>query len=173
MDRLRDILRQALPQLAKLLAIPSPATPANEARPKAETLIAGIASALEKARRQAELMSLESNEPRLRESISSGDLEAMLSGAERMSALATWLASDSGWQEWQQMPPEAQAAESELRNAIARRIEHAAPHEDARDADANLSQAFARWTETIQQLSLEGGRISRISQMTAEARHLG
>jgi len=172
-DRLRDILRQALAQLARLLAIPSPATPANEARPKAEPLIAGIASALEKGRRQAELMSLETNEPRLRDSISSGALEAMLLGAERILALATWLASDSGLQEWQQMPLEAQAAESALRDAIARRVEHAAPHEGARDADANLSQAFARLTETIQRLSLEGGRISRISQMTAEARHLG
>ena len=173
MDRLRDLLRQALPQLARLLVIPSPGTPVTEARPRAVALIAEISRELEKARRQAEVMSLEINEPRLRESISSNDLETMLSRAEHLFALATALTSDSAWQEWQQMPPEAQAAESVLRNAIARRVEHAAAHEGARDADANLSLAFARWTGTIQRLSLEGSRIARISQMAAEARHLG
>ena len=118
-------------------------------------------------------MSLEINEPRLRESISSGDLETRLSRAEHLFALATWLTSGSAWQEWQQMPPEAQAAESALRNAIARRVEQAAAHEGARDADASLSLVFAQWIGTIQRLSLEGSRIERISQMAAEARRFG
>jgi uncharacterized membrane protein YccC len=173
LDRLRDILRQALPQVARLLFIPGPGTPVNEARQKANALIAEISRELEKARREAEVMSLEINEPRPPERISSGDLETMLSRAEHVLALATSLNSDSAWQEWQEMPPGAQAAESILRNAIARRVEHAAAHEGAKDADANLSLAFARWTETVQQMSLRGSRIALISQITAEARRLG
>ena len=52
MDRLRDLLRQALPQLARLLAIPSPGTPVTEARPRAVALIAEVSRELEKARRR-------------------------------------------------------------------------------------------------------------------------
>ena len=84
MDRLRDLLRQALAQLARLLVIPSPGTPVTEARPRAVALIAEVSRELEKARRQAEVMSLEINEPRLRESISSNDLETRLSRAEHL-----------------------------------------------------------------------------------------
>lgn len=173
MDRLRDILRQALRQLARLVVIPSPGTPVNEARPKAETLIVEISRELEKARRVAEVMSLEINEPRLRESVSSSHLETMLSRAEHALALATSLASDSAWQEWQRLPPEAQEAESELRNAVARRFERAANGDAIEEAEANVSTAFARWTETIRRLRLEGSRIALISQIMAEAQRFG
>ena len=146
--------------------------PVNEARPKAEALIAEISRELEKARHQAEVMSLEFNEPQSRESISSGDLETMLSHAKHILTLATSLTSDSAWQEWQQMPPEAQAAESGLRNAVAKRLERAAAHEIASEADANLSLAFDRWNETIQRLSLGGGRVASIGQIAGEIRRV-
>src|SRR5213592_4462099 len=51
-DRLRDALRQALQQLARLLEIPSPETPVKETKPKAEVLIAEISRELEQAHRQ-------------------------------------------------------------------------------------------------------------------------
>jgi uncharacterized membrane protein YccC len=172
-DRLRDILRRALPQLAKLLVIPGPGTPVKEVRPKAEALIPEISRELEQARREAEVTSFEINEPRLRESVSSVHLETILSRAEHMLALATSLTGDSAWQEWEQLPPDAQEAESELRNAVAKRLERAANGDGAGDADAHLSLAFARWTETIQRLSLEGSRIALVSQIATEAQHLG
>ena len=132
MDRLRDILRQSLRQLATLLVIPAAETPVKQAKPKAETLIAGISGELHRARHEAELTSFETGEPQTRESVSSGDLETILSHAEHMLALATSLTSDSTWQEWQQMPAHAQATESALRNAVARRVERAADGDDAK-----------------------------------------
>jgi uncharacterized membrane protein YccC len=172
-DRLRDLLRQALPKLAKLLVIPSPGTPVKEAKPKAEAFIAEISRELEQARREAELTGFEIDEPRPGGSVSSGHLETILPRVEHVSALATSLTSDSAWQEWQQMPSDAQAAESELRNAVARRFERAANGERAGDADADLPLAFARWTETTQRLSLEGSRITLVSQIATEAQYLG
>ncbi|MDB6020396.1 MAG: putative rane protein, partial [Pedosphaera sp.] len=173
MDRLREILREALGQLARLLVIPSPGTSVNVARPKAEALIAEISRELEKARRQAELTSFEPDEPRPRESVSSALLETILSRAEHVLTLATSLNSDSGWQEWHRLPPEAQAAESELRNAVARQFKRAANGDGATDAGTNLPIAFARWEETVQRMSLAGSRITRVSQIAAEAQHLG
>jgi uncharacterized membrane protein YccC len=172
-DRLRDTLREVLQQLAKLLVIPSPQTPVKEAKAKAEAFITEISRELEQARREAELTSFEIDEPRTREGVSLGSLETILSRAERVLALATSLTSDSAWQEWQQLPPEAQAAETELRNAVARRVERAVNGDSVVDADANLSIAVARWTETIHRLSPEGGRIALVSQIAAEAQHLG
>jgi uncharacterized membrane protein YccC len=169
-DRLRDLLRQAIPQLARLLVIPSPGTSAPQARPKADVLIAGISMGLDKARRQAEVTSLETHEPRVGESDAPSHLSTLLSQAEQMLALATSLNSDSAWQEWQRLPPEAQAAESELRNAIARRVERKATHESAGNSDENLSLAFVHWTEMVQRMLLEGNRIALISRAAAEAR---
>ena len=71
------------------------------------------------------------------------------------------------------MPPDGQQAESELRNAVARRLESAADGPGTREADVNLSTALARWTEKIQQLSLEGTRIAVVSQVAAVAQQLG
>ena len=172
-DRFRDILRRALPQLARLLLIPSPGTRVNEAKPEAEALIAEISRELEQAQREAEVASFEIDEPRPRESVSPAYLKTILSRAEHVLTLATSLTSDSAWQQWQQLPRDAQEAESELRNAIARRVEHAANGGSAEDADAQLSTAFARWTEMIQRLPSSGSRIALVSQIAAEAQHLG
>ena len=123
--------------------------------------------------RAAEEARFEVNEPRLDEGVSPGYLETILSRAEHVSALAASLTSDSAWQEWERLPRVAQEAESELRNAIARRFERVANGERAGETDAHLSLAFTRWTETIQRLSLEGSRIAFVSQIAAEARRLG
>ena len=40
------------------------------------------------------------------------------------------------------------------------------------DADAQLSSALARWTQMIQRLSVQGGRVALVSQIAAEARRL-
>jgi uncharacterized membrane protein YccC len=169
-DRLRDLLRQALSQLAKLLVIPLPGTSTGEAEPKAQALIAEVSRELYRARDEAELAAFETDEPRARESISLGSLKNRLLHAERVLALATSLNRDAAWQEWHQMPPPAQEAESELRNAVARRIEGVANGVSAEDADANLSLAFARWTEIMPRLSLEGIRIELVSRIATEAR---
>src|SRR6266853_123051 len=147
-DRLRDVLREVFRQLARLLIIPSPETPVKEGKPSAETLIAEISRELEQARREAELASFEIEEPRFGDSVSAGYLKTILSGAEHLSGLATSLASESVWQEWQQLPSDAQQAESDLRNVVARRVERATNGDSAEDADVNLSRALARWTET-------------------------
>jgi uncharacterized membrane protein YccC len=119
MDRLCDNLRQILRQLAKLLAIPSPEIPLNEAKPKAEALITGISRELEKARRQAELASFEMAGVRTGESVSLGHVDATLSQLEHLLAAATSLAKNSARQEWQQLRPGAQQVENEVRGVIA------------------------------------------------------
>jgi len=128
---------------------------------------------LEQARREAELASFEIDASRPHGSGSLGSLETILSRAEHVSALAASLSSDCSWQEWQPVPSDAQQAESELRNVVARRVERATNGDSAEDADPNLSSALARWTEKIQRLSLEGGRIAVVSQVAAEAQQLG
>ena len=173
MDRLRDILREVLQQLAKLIVIPSQKTPVKEAEAKAQSLIAEISRELEQARREAELTSFEIEEPLPRESVSSGYLKTILSRAEHVLALANSLSSHSAWQEWRQLPPDAQEAESELRNVVARRIARAVTSDSAEVADANLSIALARCTEIIKRLSLEGSRIALVSQLATEASRLG
>ncbi len=171
-DRLRDILRQVFRQLAKLLVIPSRETAVKEAKAKSETLITEISRELGQAQREAELASFEINERQSGESVSSGHLETILSRAEHVSALAASLSSDSSWQEWQQLPSEAQQAESELRKVVAQRVESAANGDSTADTDTNLSTALARWTETIQRLGLEGSRIGLVSHIATEAQQL-
>src|SRR6266403_4955974 len=171
-DRLRDVLREVFRQLARLLIIPSPETSMKEAKPKAEAFIAEISRELEQAQREAELTSLETDERRPGESVSSGHLETILSRAEHVSALAASLSSDSSWQEWQQLPSEAQQAESELRKVVAQRVESAANGDSTADTDTNLSTALARWTETIQRLGLQGSRIGLVSHIATEAQQL-
>jgi uncharacterized membrane protein YccC len=167
-DRLRGALRQVLLQLAKLLVIPSAQTAVKEAKPKAQALVSEISRELEQAQRQAELTGFEIGEPRAGDRVSLGNLEATLSRAEHMLNLATSLTTDSAWTEWQQLPPDAQHAESELRNAIAKRVECAAASDEREDAGANLSTAFARWTETMQALQVKNSRVALISQIVTE-----
>src|SRR5438552_15911657 len=83
-----------------------------------------------------------------------------LSRAEHMLKLATSLTTDSAWTEWQQLPPDAQHAESELRNAVAKRVEHVATSDTLETAGANLSTAFARWTEITQALLPKNSRVA-------------
>lgn len=85
-----------------------------------------------------------------------------------MLTLATSLSSDSAWNEWQQLPPDAQAAESELRSAVAKRVERAVNHDSPEETDANLSIAFARWTETMQGLQVKNSRVALVSQIVTE-----
>jgi uncharacterized membrane protein YccC len=160
-DRLRSALRQVLLQLAKLLVIPSPQTAVKEAKLKAQASVAEISRELEQAQRQAELTGFEIGEAQAGDRVSLGNLEATLSRAEHMLNLATSLTTDSAWTEWQQLPPDAQHAESELRNAIAKRVER-------EDAGANLSTAFARWTETMQALQVKNSRVALVSQIVTE-----
>src|SRR5437868_3191723 len=167
-DRLRGALRQVLLQLAKLLVIPSPQTAVKEAKPKAQALVAEISRELEQAQRQAELTGFEIGEPQAGDRVSLGNLEAALSRAEHMLNLATSLTTDSAWTEWQQLPPDAQHAESELRNAIAKRVERAAASDERQDAGANLSTAFARWTEITQALQPKNSRVGLVSQIVTE-----
>ena len=84
-----------------------------------------------------------------------------LSRAEHMLDLATSLSTDSAWTEWQQLPPDLQHADSELRNAIAKRVERA-------DAGVDLSTAFARWTEITQALEPKNSRVGLVSQIVTE-----
>ncbi len=167
-DRLRGALRQVLLQLAKLLVIPSPQTAVKEGKPKAQALVAEISRELEQAQRQAELTGFEIGEPQAGDRVSLGNLEATLSRAEHMLDLATSLTTDSAWTEWQQLPPDAQHAESELRKAIAKRVERAAASDEREDAGANLSTAFARWTETMQALQPKNSRVALVSQIVTE-----
>jgi hypothetical protein len=167
-NRLRGALRQILLQLAKLLVIPSPHTAVKEAKPKAQALVAEISRELEQAQRQTELTGFETGEPRVGDRVSLGNLEATLSRAEHMLGLATSLGTDSAWAEWQQLPPDAQHAESELRNAIAKRVERAAASDELEDAGANLSTAFARWTEIAQALQPKNSRVGLVSQIVTE-----
>ena len=145
----------------------------KDAKSKAEALITETWRELQEARREAELTSFEVDNPPTRGSVSSGDLETILSRAERVLSLETSLTADSGWQEWQRLPPDAQEAESELRNAVAKRVERAANDDRAHGADDDLSVALARWTETVHRLSLGGSRPALVCRIAAEAQHLG
>src|SRR5437660_7859799 len=169
-DRLRGALRQVLLQLAKLLVIPSPQTAVKQAKPKAQALVAEISRDLEQAQRQAELTGFEIGEPQAGDRVSLGNLEAALSRAEHMLDLATSLTTDSAWTEWQQLRPDARIAESELRNAIAKRVERAAASDEREDAGANLSTAFARWTEITQALQPKHSRVGLVSQIVTEVK---
>src|SRR6266404_2331129 len=112
-DRLRDALRAALRQLAQLLEIPRPETSIETGKAEAHSLIAGTSRSFDQAKRYVELTQFEFEESPDREQTSLGNLEGTLSRAEHMLALATSLTSDSAWNEWQQLPPDAQNAESE------------------------------------------------------------
>src|SRR4030095_1278287 len=63
-DRLRDALRAALQQLARLLEIPRPESSIEEAKTEAHALIAETSKTFEQARRYADLTVFESEELR-------------------------------------------------------------------------------------------------------------
>jgi hypothetical protein len=85
---LRDTLRQALQQLARLLEIARPETSIEEAKSKAHDLIAGTSKSFDQARRHAELTRFEFEESPDRDRTSLGNLESMLSRAEDIFASA-------------------------------------------------------------------------------------
>ena len=173
-DRLRDTLRQAFRQLARLLEIPRPETPIEKAKAEADDLIPETSKTLDQARRYAELTAFEFEESPDRDRTSLGNLEKTLSRGEHVFVPATSLASDRAWNEWQQLPTAAQIAESDLRDVAAKRVERAATSDTAKvisDA-ADLSIAFARWNETMLRLHLQNSRVALVSQIAAEVQHL-
>jgi multidrug resistance protein MdtO len=171
-DRFRDALRQALRQLARLLEIPRPETPLEKAKAEAHDLMPETAKAFAQARRYAELTTFEFEESPDRDRTSLGNLESTLSHAEDVFAVATSLASDQAWSEWQQLPSAAKIAESELRNAAATRIERAVTSGLGTHFDTDLSHAFDAWNETVQQLRLGNSRTALVSQIAADVQHL-
>ena len=85
-----------------------------------------------------------------------------------MFGVATSLGSERAWDDWQKLPPAAKNAESVLRVVAAKRIERAAASDESEDAGANLSIAFARWTETMQALQVKNSRVALVSQIITE-----
>jgi multidrug resistance protein MdtO len=172
-DRFRDALREALRQLARLIEIARPQTSIETGKAEAHSLIAATSKSFDQARRYADLTQFEFEESPDRERTSLGNLESMLSRAEHVFAPATSLTSDSAWDEWQQLPPAARIAESELRNAAAKRIEDATTNDPAKHLDdANLSIALTRWNETVVRPAPDS-RTALVSQIAAEVQHLG
>jgi hypothetical protein len=172
-DRLRDALRQALRQLARLVEIPRAQTSIEAAKVEAHALTAETGKSFELARRYAELTQFEFEESPDRERTSLGNLESTLSRTENVFATASSLVGDEPLATWQRLPADLQMIESALRNAIAKRVERAATSDTLEDAGANLSTAFARWTETTQALQLENNRVGLLSQIVTEVQQLG
>ena len=171
-DRLRDTLRQALHQLARLLMIPTPDTPPPEARSKADGLVAEISRELAQAGRHAEQTSFELDEPQCGDRASLAKLETTLSHANHVLSLARSLNSDSAWTEWQQLPPDAKTAESELRNVVAKRIDLVAHIGAPNEAGTELSAALAHWNEAVRPMHRENSRVELVSQLVAEVQKL-
>ena len=167
-DRLRAALRAALQQLARLVEIPRPESSIEAAKADAHRLTGETSKSFDQARRYIELTQFEFEESPNGERTSLGNLETTLARAKHVFTLATSLTSDSAWDEWQQLPPDAQNAESDLRNVVAKRVELAANSDIAEEADANLSTAFARWTETMQSLQVKSSRVGLVSQLVTE-----
>ncbi len=167
-DRLRAVLRQALRQLAQLLEIPRAQASIEAAKTESQPLIEKTAKGFEQARRYADLTAFEFEESPGGGRMAVENTESTLSRAERPFVTATSLFSDHALDEWQQLPPAARIAESELRNAVAKRVEHVATSDTLEDADPNLSTAFARWTETMQALQVKNSRVGLVSQLVTE-----
>ncbi len=171
-DRLQSALRLTLRQLAKLLEIPRPESSIEAAKADAHRLIGETSKSFDQARRYIELAQFEFEESPNGERTSLGNLEATLSRAEHVFIPATSLASDQAWNEWLQLPTPAQIAESELRNVAAKRVERAVNHDSLEETDANLSIAFARWTEMTQALQPKNSRVGLVSQIVTEIQKL-
>jgi uncharacterized membrane protein YccC len=171
-DRLRAALRAALQQLARLVENPRPESSIEAAKADAHRLIGETSKSFDQAHRYLELTQFEFEESPNRDRTSLGDLERTLSRAEEVFVAATSLANDQAWNEWQQLPVAAKTAESELRSVAAKRIERAAASGEREDAGANLSTAFARWTETMQALQVKNSRVALVSQIVTEVQRL-
>jgi uncharacterized membrane protein YccC len=165
-DRLRAALRQALRQLARLVEIPRPESSIEAAKADAHHLIGETSKSFDQARRYIELTQFEFEESPNGERTSLGNLESTLSRAENVFAAASSLVGDEALAIWQQQPADAQAAESKLRNVVAKRVDH----DSAEETDANLLTSFARWTEITQALQLKNSRVGLVSQIVTEVR---
>jgi len=97
-DRLRDALRAALRQLARLLEIPRPETSIETGKAEAHALIAETSKSLDQAKRYVELTHFEFEESPDRDRTSLGNLESMLSRAEEIFVLAKSLVQDDAKQ---------------------------------------------------------------------------
>jgi uncharacterized membrane protein YccC len=167
-DRLRAALRQALRQLARLVEIPRPQSSIEAAKADAHRLIGETSKSFDQARRYIELTQFEFEESPNGERTSFGNLESTLSRAENVFAAASSLVGDEALATWQQLPADAQAAESKLRNVVAKRVDHDSPEE----TDANLLTSFARWTEITQALQLKNSRVGLVSQIITQVQQL-
>src|SRR6266550_1656284 len=167
-DRLRAALQQALRQLAQLLEIPRSDVSIEKGKAEADTLIAETSKSFEQARRYADLTVSEFEESPAGGRRAVESTEGTLSRAERVFVTATSLFSNHALDEWQQLPQTARIAESELRNAVAKRIERVAASDELKDAGGNFSTAFARWTETMQALQVKNSRVTLVTQIVTE-----
>ncbi len=171
-DRLRAALRQRFDNLRGWSKFRTPILRSKKAKTEAHALIAETSKSFDQARRYIELTQFEFEESPDRERTSLGNLESTLSRAENVFVAATSLANDQALENWQQLPAAAQTAESELRSVAAKRIEHVAASDEPEDAGANLSTAFARWTETMQALQVKNSRVGLVSQLVTEVQQL-
>ena len=87
-DRLRDALRAALRQLARLVEIPRPETSIETAKADAHRLIGETSKSFDQARRYIELTQFESEESSATDQVSTSKLENILVRAEEIFASA-------------------------------------------------------------------------------------
>ena len=87
-DRLRDALRAALRQLARLLEIPRPEVSIEKTKAEAHALIGETAKSFDQARRYVELTQFESEESSATDQVSMSKLENILVRAEEIFASA-------------------------------------------------------------------------------------
>ena len=87
-DRLRDALRAALRQLARLLEIPRPDVSIEKTKTEADALIGETAKSFDQARRYVELTQFEFEESSATDQVSTSKLENILVRAEEIFASA-------------------------------------------------------------------------------------
>ena len=87
-DRLRDVLRAALRQLARLLEIPRPDVSVEKTEAETHALIGETAKSFDQARRYIELTQFESEESSTTDQVSTSKLENILLRAEETFASA-------------------------------------------------------------------------------------
>jgi uncharacterized membrane protein YccC len=87
-DRLRDALRAALRQLARLLEIPRPEVSIEKTKTEAHALVGETAKSFDQARRYAELTVFELEESSATDQVSTSKLENILARAEEIFASA-------------------------------------------------------------------------------------
>ena len=171
-DRLRDALRAALRQLARLLETPRPGSSIETAKLEAHNLLAETSNSFEQARRYADLTVFEFEETPNGERTSLGILEGTLSRTENVFVAASSLVGDEALATWQRLPADVQMTESALRNAAANRIEQAMAPITSENRDADFLVAFSRWKQGVMQLKETNARTNRVSEIVAEVQDL-